>query len=122
MAETNRRETFRAIFCRQYRCSEKEFPSRFFIRTIHRRTLPAIVLIRWLWPNFFKADWELIEDIGAAEHISEVMQAINNFRDDCHREQRFFHDQLRLRISGQRVSRLVERLRANDRQAGKATS
>ena len=103
--------TLRAIFCEIHRCRPEEFANKVFWLSVHRRALPFVGLIKLLWPTFFKSDYELIEDAGDAIRVNENLLAVNNYRNDCQRERRFFHDQLRLRISGRLLYAVFARIR-----------
>jgi hypothetical protein len=78
---------------------------------VHRRAVPFVGLIQRAWPKFFQPDLELIQDTGDATRINEILTIVNSYRNDCLREQRFFHDQLRLRISGRRLYQVYTRTR-----------
>jgi hypothetical protein len=106
---------FQAVFCRWQGCSEEQFRNRFFWKTVHRRALPFVGILRWIWPDFFKMDWQLIDEIGDAQNTVDMFNALLSYRHDCHREQRFLHDRLRLRISGRRVTHVINQMHGQDR-------
>jgi len=101
----------RAIYCQIHQCTPDQFKENVLWKTVHRRALPFLPIIRLLRPGFFKPDFELIEDVGSATRLHEILSVINSFRNDCEREKRFFHDQLRLRISGRRFYQVFARAR-----------
>jgi hypothetical protein len=103
--------TLRTIFCEIHRCRPEEFVNKVFWLSVHRRVLPFVALIKLLWPGFFRSDYELIEDAGHATRVNEILLVVNNYRNDCQRERRFFHDQLRWRISGRRLYMMFARIR-----------
>jgi hypothetical protein len=108
---SGRQPDLRTIYCQVRHCPPERFKDQILRKTVHRRALPLLPLIRLVWPGFFAPDYDLIEDAGSAARLNEILSVINGFRNDCEREKRFFHDQLRLRISGRRFYQVFARAR-----------
>ncbi len=107
--------TFQSMFCEAYHCTPEKFKRRLFWLSIHRRAWPVAGLIKLLRPRFFHWDEQLLDEAASASNINELVMAINGYLQDCATNRRFFHDDLRLRLSGKRLISVFKKLKARNR-------
>ena len=109
--------TFQALFCEAYRCRPEKARQRLFWLSLHRHAWPLALLILWLRPRFFAWDFQLLDEAAEAADISELVAALNGFRQDCSAKRGFFHDDLRIRISGRRLMSVFKKAKLRTRRA-----
>ena len=97
------RRVFKTRACEVFGWPPEQFSHRLFWLCLHRRALPLAKLILLIRPSFFTLDFALLDEVAAISDTSELVQAINSFRDDCRMRYHFCHETLRLRISGRRL-------------------
>lgn len=103
-------KSFREAFCEQYHC-----PPQRFVPVAARKALPWRVrllrpLILMLHPDHFRLDYEFMERVGDARSWSECNAALGAFSSNNKLRGGFYRNTVKLRASGQRVSRLVRRV------------
>lgn len=97
---------FKTAYCTAHACPPEHFGGRVFRAVLHRRVLPAAVVLRMLNPDFFQADFELIRAAGEATNSNQLEEYLQEYRlDSCHlhwARRRGF-----LRVSTRRLRRLA---------------
>ncbi|HEY1111719.1 MAG TPA: hypothetical protein VGE76_23895 [Opitutaceae bacterium] len=100
--------TFKAAYCTTHACPPEHFGSRVFRKVIHRRAMPAAIVLRTLNPDFFQADFELIQAAGEATDARQLEEHLQDYRLDS-RNLRWARRCAFLRISTRRLRRLARK-------------
>jgi hypothetical protein len=106
---------FKALFCRQFHCSQEEYEQQLFRRTLNRHAFPFASVLAKVDPDFFREDRDLIRDMATAASHREVVAELNRFFGRNLRDRNWLRKWFSLRISGKRVLRLSRKVfRARD--------
>lgn len=100
---------FAARFCQQYEVRPEAYAEAMLRRCLHRRTRPFVWVLRRIDPEYFQPDFELIRSIGKLTHAHTWQEDAAEYQSHP-RNKGFLRRRLRLRVSVQRVTRLVNRL------------
>ncbi len=103
-------QSFREAYCQQAGCRDSDYPTRLFRQILYRHALLVASGLRLIKPEHFAIDEELVEMAGNARNWDEFNQAIESHAFSNKLRGGFMRRQLRLRVSGQRLSRIVARL------------
>ena len=104
--------TFQSAFCAYAGCAESAFERTLFRRALYRHALPLASLIRYLSPDFFRADLELIRWVGADDSLAEIEEDIRRFSYDIEVRRRWLRTGLRLHLNPTRLRNLARRCMA----------
>lgn len=115
---TDWNKSFQEAFCEHYRC-----PPERYRPVATRKALPWRVrllrpLILLLHPSHFRLDLEFLDHVGHARNWPECNAALAAFNSNNKLRGGFYRNTLKLRASGRRVSRLVERVMGGSRGSG----
>ncbi|MCI0540495.1 MAG: hypothetical protein L0Z50_35280 [Verrucomicrobiales bacterium] len=91
-------------------CVAEKFVSDLFPRAIYRRSLPVTLLVWWLYPDFFKAEFDLLRELAVVTTRDGFRKEVEEYRYDVRRQASWWKNTLRLRISGQRLLRYARLL------------
>lgn len=103
-------QSFRETFCERMGCADADYPARIFRRTLYGHARPLAFGLRLLRPDHFTIDDELIEVAGNARSWDEFNQALESHAFNNKLRGGFLRRQLKLRVSGQKLSRIAVRL------------
>jgi hypothetical protein len=103
---------FKTAFCQHLGCSPEAFREQLFRRSLYPRCRPLAFLLRRLAPDFFQEDWEFLERLGQMLSWSAFAAEANGIRSDPHLNRGFLRRRLHLRVSGARLLRLRDEIRA----------
>jgi len=99
--------TFSERFCAQNGIEPEEFARMVFKRALYRRAWPFAGLLRFLSPNYFAADFDLIYGVAQLRRMREFMTEAERFNE--HPANRgWLHRRLRLRVSTNRLKQLIK--------------
>jgi len=98
------------LFCQRFHCDRAEFDERAFRQCLYWHARLLAPLLRWLRPGFFDKDLKFIRYLGAATDWEEAKVDINNFCLVNLGEPSLGRQDLRLRVSGRKASRLARDL------------
>lgn len=98
--------TFKTAYCAAHGCSPDAFGRQVFHSVLHRRVLPAAVVLRAINPRFFQADFELIRDAGEATNSRQLEEYLQEYRLDS-RNLHWARRHVFLRVSTRRLRRLA---------------
>lgn len=101
---------FQARFCRRFHCAADEFEDRAFRKCLYWHARLLAPLLQRLQPHFFDKDLQFIRYLGATTDWEEACIDINNFYLVNVGKPSFARRDLRLRVSGQKASRLAREL------------
>lgn len=104
--------TFKTAYCTAHACPPEHFDRQVFRAVLHRRGLPAAVLVRLVNPGFFQADFELIRAAGEATDSRQLEECLQDYRFDS-RNLHWARRRVFLRVSTRRLRRLAHRTWAN---------
>lgn len=98
--------TFKTAYCTAHACPPEHFGRRVFRKVIHRRAMPASLVLWVLHPGFFQADFELIQAAGEAADARQLEEHLQDYRLDS-RNLHWARRRAFLRISTRRLRRLA---------------
>lgn len=108
-----RQMTFAEIYCATHRISPDDFES-----VVLRRTLRPLARVLYplldLNPDYFAADRQFIGCVGRISQIEQLKSEAIDFVMDSH-GRGFLHQTLKLRVSRQRLNRLVRAAFENEK-------
>ena len=99
-----------ALFCQRFHCDRAEFEERAFRECLYWHARLLAPLLRWVRPGFFDKDLKFIRYLGAATDWVEAKVDINNFCLANIGDPSLGRQDLRLRVSGRKASRLAREL------------
>lgn len=93
------------MFCARTGCSEANFEKALFRRAVFPVALPFSVLIRLVYPRFFKFDDEILKRVGEAQSFTDLTFQADSVRLHYRKRDRdrFLRSVLKMRVSGQRL-------------------
>ena len=98
---------FREAVCRKFGCAPEAYAEAVFSHCLYPHAAGSAKLIRWLKPDCFAADFELIHQIATVTVMRQVRAEVENHRyhyPSATLLRRF----LRIRLSGRRVIQLAD--------------
>lgn len=98
--------TFAEQFCERRGVPPDRYVDAMFWRCLHRRAWPVAPVLRWLAPDFFAPDLELVRGLGRMSSAAALNEEIADFYAHPH-NRGFAKRRLRLRLSVRRVKREV---------------
>lgn len=101
---------FQSLFCQRFHCDLAEFEERAFRQCLYWHARLLAPLLQRLRPGFFDKDFKFIRYLGAATDWEEAKVDINNFCLVNIGESSLSRQDLRLRVSGRKASRLAREL------------
>ena len=99
-----------ALFCQRFHCDSAEFEDRAFRECLYWHARLLAPLLRWVRPGFFDKDLKFIRYLGAATDWVEAKVDIYNFCLANIGDPSLGRQDLRLRVSGRKASRLAREL------------
>ena len=102
-------DSFLTLICDTFKCSPEDYNETVFWLCIFPQ---AIFLARWMWRwnrDYFRQDLELLEQVRHVTNSSDLTSELNDFR-RRHPQTGFFRGYLKMRISGQLLLALGDRL------------
>jgi hypothetical protein len=106
--------TFAELYCAHTGCAPKDFRRRVFWRTLHWHAMPLAPVL--LLGDYFESDQRLIDACGSATGMQQISEQIQDHRHHPHHGD-WLRQQMKLRVSTQRLRRLAERFLANGKLA-----
>jgi hypothetical protein len=103
-------KSFQDAFCERYHCSSSGFERSLFWRCLYPHAVPLAYLIRLFRPDFFKADFLLIQYVASDLTVSEVNGDLDRFDYGNHVQRNWLRTGLRIRICSERVAALAKTL------------
>jgi hypothetical protein len=98
--------TFGELFCERYHVPPENYVREMLRRTLYRRARMIAPAIRFFPPNFFDADLDFVRGVGLIRRAKDLGGEVTEFH--LHpRNRGFLRRGLKLRVSCQRVSRVV---------------
>ena len=103
---TSPQRTFGELFCERYHVPPESYAREMLRRTLYRRARMIAPVIRFFFPRFFAADLDFVRGVGLIKRAEDLGDEVTEFH--LHpRNRGFLRYGLKLRVSCQRVSRLV---------------
>lgn len=103
-------KTFKEAFCERFRCPPERYEQSVFWRCLHRHAIPVAMLIRWINPEVFREDFDLIREIGGMNDPFLFRGEVDYFHGRNVRHDGLLRRYLRVRVSGRRVLKLKDAL------------
>jgi len=108
------RETFRAAFCRAYRCEPEHFE-----KAVLARCFPWVVrlqgrLLLLLNPGIFQRELALIRRLGDVTDGSHLRQELEGYAYELQRDKTFRTSTLGIRLSRRRVVKLLREVTSSN--------
>ena len=98
--------TFQELFCERYCVHPDKFASAVFWHCLHRRAWLIAPFVRYLTPEFFAADYDLIRDMGRLTRARALADDLADFYSHPNNVG-FARRRLKVRLSVRRVTKLV---------------
>ena len=98
--------TFGELFCERYHLPPESYVREMLRRTLYPRARMVAPFIRFFSPGFFDADRDFIRGVGLIRRAEDLGDEVTGFH--LHpRNRGFLRRALKIRVSCQRVSRVV---------------
>ena len=98
--------TFGESFCARHDIPPEQFPGHVFKRSLYRRARPFVWLLRFLRPNYFAADFDLIYGVEHLRRLRDFTTEVERFNE--HPANRgWLRRQLCIRISSNRLKQVI---------------
>ena len=98
--------TFGEIFCERYHLPPENYIPEMLQRTLYPRARMVAPVIRLFVPGFFDADRDFVRGVGLIRRVGDLGDEVTEFH--LHpRNRGFLRRALKIRVSCQRVSRVV---------------
>ncbi len=101
--------SFLMVYCRRQGVLPADFPTDMLLKTLYPHARPFFGLLTHLSRDFFRPDYEFIEDVSCMQHARDLGHAVENYVTHP-ANKTFLRRRLRLRISVRRMLRLVDEL------------
>jgi hypothetical protein len=101
---------FKALFCEKFGCPPEVYEERAFWKCLYWHARFLAPVIRKISPDFFFEDFKFIRYLGDSLGVRDASVDIRNFGDVNRRNLGFLRTGLKIRVSGQKASRLVHQL------------
>ena len=109
-------QQFHLLFCQRLNCPTSVYEERVFRKCLYWHAKLLAPVMRMLKPSFFAEDFKFIRYLGAATNAQEAAVDLLNFRDVNLSKRGFWRNDLRIRVSGRKASRLAHELFAAGRE------
>ena len=101
---------FKSLFCEKFGCPPARYEDRAFRKCLYWHALFLAPVIRLIRPDFFFEDFKFIRYLGDSLGVRDATVDIRNYGDVNRRNLGFLRTGLKIRVSGQKASRLVHQL------------
>lgn len=101
---------FKSLFCEKFRFPPAEYDERAFQKCLYWHARFLAPVIRKISRDFFLEDFKFIRYLGDSVGVRDAMVDIRNYSDVNRRNGEFIRTGLKIRVSGQKASRLVHYL------------
>jgi hypothetical protein len=100
---------FRQIYCSRNGITEADYAEHLLQKALplHARVFRKFPLVTLLNKNFFRPDFDFVNDIGCLRHYSDYSQSVEEFHVDPWNKRTLLRGLLRLRVSTHRVRQIV---------------
>jgi hypothetical protein len=101
---------FKSLFCEKFGCPPEGYEERAFRKCLYWHARFLAPVIRKISPDFFFEDFKFIRYLGDSSGVRDAGVDIRNYGDVNRRKLEFLRTSLKIRVSGQKASRLVHQL------------
>lgn len=115
-------DSFRAAFCRKYRCRPERFEAAVLRRCFPLWARPLGSLLVVLKPGWFRRELSLIDRLGTARTESQVKQELEGYAYENARDKSFRTESLGLRLSRRRFVFLMREVLPSRRSGSSASA
>ena len=109
------------LVCQRFNCPISEYEERVFRKCLYWHAIMLAPVVRRLNPGFFAEDFKFIRSLGESTSFREASVDLVNFRKANLGRPSFWHNTLKIRVSGRKASTLAQQLFVADREASLAT-
>jgi hypothetical protein len=109
---------FRTLYCEQRGCAYEDFEEHLFWRALFPHAWLVAPVLRWLFPGFFRLDFETLERVGQTFDRREFAQDIDRYVFLSRGLHSVLRSLLLIRVSGRRLMRECRRLEARLQDRG----
>jgi hypothetical protein len=103
-------KTFKEVFCDTFKCPPEKFEAQVFWKCLYPHAVPGALVIKAFNPDFFRADFELIQLISLDTSFAEIEADVQDFQFANSFGEHWLKKPLRLRLSGRRLLGLASQL------------
>lgn len=108
--------SLKSAYCQKYDCSPDQFEEKVFRKCLYPQARLVASFIRLFSHRFFFYDFELLNSVGEASTLSEIVADIGAFRCNPRWQGGVLRRTLRIRISGKRLIALAKGLLKEESQ------
>lgn len=101
---------FKSLFCEKFGCPPAECEEQAFRKCLYSHARFLAPVLRKFSRDFFLEDFKFIRYLGDSVGVRDAMVDIRNYSDVNRRNTGFLRTGLKIRVSGQKASRLVHHL------------
>ena len=113
---------FKSLFCEKFGCPPAGYEERAFRKCLYWHARFLAPVIRKISPDFFFEDFKFIRYLGDSLGVRDATVDIRNYSDVNRSNLGFLRTGLKIRVSGQKASRLVHQLFPEAQEAEPAAS
>jgi len=103
-------QKFRVLFCERFNCPCSDFEEKLFRQCLYWHARLLVPLLRSLKKDFFAEDFRFIRYLGEATGVREANANAADFHDANSARPSFWRNQLKIRVSGRKATRLAYEL------------
>ncbi len=104
------RSSFKEAVCRALPCPPEQYEARVFWRCLYPHAYPFAFIIHHFRPEYFEDDYDLIRQVADVRHPGVFSTEMNFFHGRSIRHRSWWRRKFMLRVSGQRMIDLKNRI------------
>lgn len=101
------RREFAKLYCEHHDIDTSDYLLTLFKRSLYPHARPLKWLLQWLSPNYFRADYDFVHDVGRIRRFKDYELAVEEFIYHPANRDNPLRTLLRIRVSSGRLRRIV---------------
>lgn len=101
------RREFSKLYCERHGIESSDYLSTVFKRALYPHARPLVWLLQWISPNYFRADYDFIHDVGRIKGFKDYELAVEEFVGHPGNRDNPLRTILRIRVGSGRLRRVV---------------
>lgn len=101
------RKEFAKLYCERHGIDSSDYLHAVFKHALYPQARPLVWLLRHLAPNFFRADYDFIYDVGCIKSFKDFELAVEEFVSHPANRDNPLRTLLRIRVGSGRLRRIV---------------
>ncbi|MGV3772782.1 MAG: hypothetical protein ACO1QB_07770 [Verrucomicrobiales bacterium] len=99
-------ESFRTVFCRNYRCKPEDYEQTCFVKNLFPHARLCYLLFYGKKETFFREDFDLLRELATVTCPDIFSYEVNRFYGRNVREKNWFRRVAKIRLSGRKIRRM----------------